>query len=99
MTKAIRRKGKPVPVSDGAIYRIISDDINGTLDMISTMSDSDLYDFCLSQIEQYNHYELDALYPKLAGGGELTKAERAALEGFCVLANSGMEFYREKKDV
>lgn len=55
---------------------------------IEMFSDEDLFDYCLPQIEQYKHKELDRLYPKLAQGKKLNKEERQKLEAFCILAHT-----------
>jgi hypothetical protein len=51
-------------------------------------SDEDLFDYCLPQIEQYKHKELDRLYPKLLQGKKLAPDERKKLEAFCILAHT-----------
>lgn len=51
------------------------------------LSDVDLYDRCLMDIELYKRHDLDALYDKLYEGKKLTPKERKAVEAFYILAN------------
>ena len=57
---------------------------------IKHLSDSDLYDFCIMDIQIHQRHDLDDLYDKLAAGGKLSQLERQELEGFYIL--SSMEF-------
>lgn len=51
------------------------------------LSDVDLYDRCLMDIQVFQRHDLDQLYDKLADGEKLTDEERKAVEGFYILAN------------
>lgn len=51
------------------------------------LSDIDLYDRCLYDIQVYQRHDLDQLYDKLAEGNGLSKEERKFVEGFYILAN------------
>lgn len=50
------------------------------------LSDIDLYDRCLYEIQLQQRHDLDQLYDKLAEGKPLTKDERKIVEAFYVLS-------------
>lgn len=51
------------------------------------LSDIDLYDRCLYDIQTFQRHDLDQLYDKLADGNGLSKEERKLVEAFYILAN------------
>lgn len=55
--------------------------------MIDGLSDADLYDLCIFDIEMYKRKDLDDLYEKLALGESLTPEERKKVEAFYMLTN------------
>jgi hypothetical protein len=54
---------------------------------IQGLSDIELYDYCISDIDLHKREDLDQLYDKLAGGGKLTSEERKELESFYTLVS------------
>lgn len=54
---------------------------------IAKLSDVDLYDLCLLDIQLAQRHDLDALYDILALGYKLTPKERKEVESFYILAN------------
>lgn len=54
---------------------------------IEHLSDADLYDYCIMDIDVYKRVDLDQLYDKLAAGGKLTASERKELEAFYTLVS------------
>lgn len=54
---------------------------------IKDLSDADLYDCCILDIELHKREDLDQLYEKLALGGKLTVDERKKVEAFFILTN------------
>lgn len=57
---------------------------------IKGLSDNDLYDYCIIDIQVHQRHDLDDLYEKLAAGGKLSTQERKELESFYIL--SSMDF-------
>ncbi len=54
---------------------------------IKGLSDADLYDYCIMDIDAYKRHDLDALYENLAAGGKLSQSERVSLEAFYILTS------------
>jgi hypothetical protein len=52
------------------------------------MSDADLFDACMYDIQANNRDDLDKLYDKLVDKQKLTPEERKSLETFYILANA-----------
>jgi hypothetical protein len=62
-------------------------DMQTIRNIIKDLSDADLYDQCLMDIDMHKRKDLDELYDKLAAGGRLTSEERLKVESFYILTN------------
>lgn len=62
-------------------------DMQTIKNVTKTLSDIDLMDQCLMDIQMFQRHDLDQLYDKLAMGEKLSREERKELESFYILAN------------
>lgn len=62
-------------------------DMQTIKNVTKTLSDIDLMDQCLMDIQMFQRHDLDKLYDKLAVGEKLSREERKELESFYILAN------------
>lgn len=89
MTTKLKKKAEKPAVISHSITELYYE-IDTFRLMLLDFSDSALYDYCISDIEEAGAYELDSYYDKLKDGIKLTKEERNKLEAFCILVNTEM---------
>jgi uncharacterized coiled-coil DUF342 family protein len=88
MFMAIKRKKKiEKPVPDEQDLSEVYYELQTRRDEIKHLSDGELFDNLMVEIQLHDRNDLDQFYDKLAQGEKLTKEERKQLEGFYLIVN------------